>query len=212
MAKQYILPINEAPAEYNIHDFIFSNSNKALQEILNNLPNSSGVLPYKNIMLILGENSAGKTHFTHLFAANTDAAWLKGPTDSIEEDFVIIDDIDKKWGEEDLFHMFNYICENKKTALFTAKNLDNIKLRDLKSRLDSVRLFKIGPPDDDMVKALLSKHFSSRNIVFSEDMIKFLMVRIARNYEAIFQSIDLIDKAALEKKRNVNMSFLASLF
>lgn len=209
MNEQMLLPVSKEAHEYNPHDFIFSECNFHLQEIINNLSSSSGVMPYRNIMLVTGSNKSGKTHFCHLFASKGDAQMLK-TGESLEKEFIIIDDIEN-WQEEELFHIFNEICETERVGLFTGKGFEHIALPDLKSRIASVRLFKIESPDDAMVQMLLSKHLASRNINTSEDVIKYLMVRIPRNFEEIFKIIDLIDQQALEKKRNVNVSFLSSL-
>lgn len=208
---QMLLPVSKTRQEYNPHDFVFSDCNIILQEIINNLPLSSGVMPYKNIMLITGDNKSGKTHFCHLFASKTGAEFVS-PGQTSNNDYIIIDDIDHNWDEEELLHIFNNICETGMVGLFTAKEFEHFKLKDLQSRINSVRLFKIGQPDDIMVRMILLKHLASRNITVTEDVIKYLMVRIPRNFESIFKSIDLIDKLALEQKRNVNVSFLASLF
>lgn len=208
--EQMLLPVSQGKQECNPHDFIFSECNLALQEIINNLPQSSGVMPYKNIMLISGGNRSGKTHFCHLFASKVDVQALM-PGDALEKEFVIVDDIEQ-WDEEGLFHIFNEICESGRIGIFTAKDFEQIKLPDLKSRISSLRLFKIDQPDDVMVQMLLSKHLASRNIGASEDVIKYLMVRMPRNFEEILKAIDKIDKLALEKKRNVNVSFLSGMF
>jgi chromosomal replication initiation ATPase DnaA len=213
MTKQYILPVSDPSAEYNPHDYIFSDCNFALKGILDALPGSAGTLPYPNIMILQGSDKSGKTHFAHLFHNKTKANWLHpiSEMEDIKNKYCIIDNIDQGWSENKLFHLFNYLSENKITTLMTCKSLESFKLRDLSSRLASSRSFFVKSPDDMMIKAILSKHLSSRSITFSEDLIKFLVNRIPRSFDAIFNTIDYIDKLALEKKRNINVSFLASV-
>lgn len=209
MNEQMLLPVSKSALEYNPHDFIFSECNFSLKEIIDNLPRSSGLMPYKNITLITGASKSGKSHFCTLYASKVDAMILEAGME-LDKEHIIVDDIEN-WDEENLFHIFNEICESGRIGIFVGKGIDNINLPDLKSRLSSVRNFKIDKPDDAMVRMLLSKHLASRNINASEDVIKYLMVRIPRNFEEIFKVIDLIDKEALEKKRNVNVSFLSKL-
>lgn len=213
MTKQYILPVSNPLAEYNAHEYIFSQCNFALKEILDKLPQSAGTLPYPNVMIIHGPKSSGKTHFAHLFYKKTKANWFHPLSDfeDIKSKYVIVDDIDLGWGEKKLFHLFNYLAENKIIALMTCQTLKNFQLRDLSSRLQSSRSFTIKSPDDMMISAILSKHLASRSINFSPDVIKFLVNRIPRNFESIFNIIDYIDKLALEKKRNINVSFISSI-
>ena len=72
-------------------------------------------------------------------------------------------------------------------------------------------LFNIRAPDDIMIRTLLSKHLIARSLHVSDEVIKFLVTRIARNFESIFKSVEFIDKLSLEQKRNISVSFLASL-
>lgn len=213
MIQQYILPVSNPYAEYNVHDYIFSKCNFALREILDSLPSSAGLLPYPNIVILQGAPKSGKTHFAHLFYNKTKANWLHPVSDleDIKGKYCIIDDIDESWSEAKLFHVFNYLSENKIVALMTCKSLQSFKLKDLVSRLNSARSFFIGSPDDMMIKAILSKHFSSRSITSSQEVVNFLVNRIPRSFEAIFTAIDRIDRLALEKKRNINVAFVSSV-
>jgi len=213
MGRQFILPINNSRSEYSPHDFIFSNCNSVLQRILSALPASAGVNPYPNITLLMGPKKSGKTHFAHVFIEASRASWITPESNiaNLKGVYFIVDDIDNGFQEEDLFHLFNYICENNKIAIFTCTNLNCFKLLDLKSRLGSVRVFNIDEPDDIMIKSLLSKHLAGRSLHVSEDVIKFLVTRIPRSFESIFKSVDFIDKLSLEQKRNISVNFLSSL-
>ena len=213
MGKQYILPINDSKAIYSAYDFIFSSCNSSLQNIITTLPSSAGINPYPNIMVLTGSNKSGKTHFAHLFAEKSCASWITPNHDieNLQGKYFIVDDIDLGWSEEKLFHLFNYFCENNKIALFTCAKYNHFKLKDLTSRLGSVMLFNIRAPDDIMIRTLLSKHLIARSLHVSDEVIKFLVTRIARNFESIFKSVEFIDKLSLEQKRNISVSFLASL-
>jgi|GEM_PF-4103288 len=210
MNKQMLFPVNESGQSYNSHDYIYTECNLALREIIENLPKPSGVLPYKNAILLEAPPKSGKTHFCHLFASKTGASFLH-PGDKVDNNFVIIDDIDQDWEEAELFHKFNEAHERGITILLTVSDAKKLELKDLQSRINSLRKFTIEIPDDAMIRAILVKHLSSRNINVTEDVIKFLSVRIPRNFEDIFRSIDLVDKLSLEKRRNINVSFLASI-
>jgi chromosomal replication initiation ATPase DnaA len=213
MGKQYTLPLNYFKSEYSPYDFIFSSCNSTLKIIIDSLPESSGVQPYPNIMLLTGGKKSGKTHFANVFQHKSSAS-LVMHYESIENlhgKYFIIDDIDKVFTEEKLFHLFNYFCENNKIALFICENYNGFKLKDLTSRLGSVREFNIAAPDDVMIKTLLSKHLLARSLHVSEDVIKYLITRIPRSFESIFKFVDFIDRLSLEQKRNINIHFLSSL-
>ncbi len=213
MGKQYTLPISCSEGRYSPHDFIFSKCNIELKTIIETLPNSAGINPYPNIMLLTGGRRSGKTHFSCVFQEKSCASYIT-PDESIEDlhgKYFIMDDIDKGFTEEKLFHLFNYFCENNKIALFICENYNNFKLKDLTSRLSSVRVFNINVPDDVMIKTLVTKHLLARSLHVSDEVIKFLIMRIPRNFESIFKFVDFIDKLSLEQKRNITVNFLSSL-
>ena len=193
---QYTLPLNKAPS-YSIHDFIFSNCNRELKEILDNMDNRWGYAPYPEIILLTGTKGSGRTHFGHIIKATNPQV-------------IILDDIDG-CNEKELLHQFNVCHENRQNALFICEDYKHFKLPDLKSRLSSVRIAHIGDPDDIMIRFLLMKSLTERSIKTSEDVIKYLLVRIPRSFRAISNTIALIDKASMEQKRNITVSFLASL-
>ncbi|MGV2433001.1 MAG UNVERIFIED_CONTAM: hypothetical protein LVQ98_06910 [Rickettsiaceae bacterium] len=201
MAKQYILPISQNESEYNPHDFIFTNCNNQLKIIIDNLPNSTGVNPYKNLMIVMGREKSGKTHFAHLFANKIGAKFISTSDDisNLEEEFFVIDDIDQ-WNEEKLFHLFNNLQANGKIALFTCKIDHEFRLEDLKSRINSLMKFSIEEPDDQMIKTLLVKHLADRSLSVSEDVVNFLSMRISRSFVSIFKCIRLIDTLSLRAK------------
>ncbi len=210
--KQYLLPI-QTEGKYNPHDFIFTACNIPIKYIIDQLPGSAGVNPYPGIMLVTGPNKSGKTHFAHLFQETANAVWVR-PNDDISKlysKYIVADDIDMVWDEKDLLHLFNYCNENDKIALLTCQSISDFKLPDLASRLSAVQRLNISPPDDVMLRTLLSKQLLERSLQSSDEVIKFLINRIPRNFESIFKTVELIDKLSLEQKRNINVHFLSSI-
>jgi chromosomal replication initiation ATPase DnaA len=182
---------------YTIDDYFFSTSNNELQDFLNNIKISWGYEPYKYSVLLSGARMSGKTHFSNIVK-------------NLKSDLMIIDNMNE-FDESELFHIFNDSNEKKQPVLFIG-SIASIKLPDLKSRLASIKTLNIHHPDDLMMQYLIAKGFSKRSIKISEDVIKFLMNRVSREFLAIEQAIDLIDIQSLRQKRNVNIAFLSSLF
>ena len=182
---------------YTIDEYFFSSSNSQLQDFLNNITISWGYEPYKYSVLLSGARMSGKTHFSNIVK-------------NLKSDLIIIDNMNE-WDETELFHIFNDSNAKKQPVMFIG-SIALIKLPDLKSRLASIKTLNIHYPDDLMMQYLILKGFSKRSIKVSDDVIKFLMNRVAREFLAIEQAIDLIDTEALRQKRNVNVTFLSSLF
>lgn len=193
---QYILPLKNE-SQYNSSDFIFSSCNFDLKDLLTNISTRWGYDPYPEIVILNGPQSCGKTHFCHL---------LK----EIALDILIIENIDFHQ-EEDLLHIFNNCHENSQNALFTCRDYKHFKLPDLLSRLSSVRTVHINSMDDEMMKSLLIKLLTERDIKVSEDVVKFLHTRLPRDYATIVQAVEIIDRLSIEQKRNITVHFLSSI-
>ena len=80
----------------------------------------------------------------------------------------------------------------------------NFKLDDLKSRTKNCLFAKIEKPDDELMFALVLKNFSDRQIVIDKKLIDFIIKRIDRSYDKIFEFIYKIDELSLKKKRPID--------
>ena len=93
-------------------------------------------------------------------------------------------------------------------VIFDFKLLDNkvnnFKLGDLKSRTKNCLVAKIDKPDDDLMFALILKNFSDRQITIDKKLIDFIIKRIDRSYDKIFEFIYKIDELSLKKKKPID--------
>ena len=195
--QQYTLPLQKIN-NYHVDDFIFSMCNQSLKDLLDNRAVRWGYDPYPEIVLLTSPVDSGKTHFAHV-ARN------------LMSELLILEDIDIGKDEEEILHSFNLCHENHQRALFTCKEYEHFNLPDLKSRLASVKVLHIDSPDDLMMRLLLMKSLTERSIKVSEDVVKFLLVRIPRSFVSIARGVDLIDRLSIEQKRNISIHFLSSI-
>ncbi|MEY3197126.1 MAG: DnaA ue Had protein [Pseudomonadota bacterium] len=214
MSKQYTISLTPKHS-YSIHDFIFSSCNETLANLLDGLE-SWGTQQYPGIVLIYGPEKSGKTHFAYLVAEKFGGIILP-PDTNIEllelyhNQLFILEDIDRIWEEESLFHIFNYLVQNRKSILITSRDNKEFSLPDLSSRIGSLDVRIIKDPDDNMVSCLLRKYISCRSINVSEEVMIFIINRIERKFSTIFSVVDVIDRLSLEQKRNITVPFLNSL-
>ena len=81
--------------------------------------------------------------------------------------------------------MFNFTEQFNKYLIInsiSSINSINFTLPDLKSRVKNCIFAKIDKPDDDMVFALVLKHFSDRQIKIEKKIIEYIAKRIERSY------------------------------
>ena len=81
----------------------------------------------------------------------------------------------------------------------------NFNLKDLKSRAKNSLVAKIDYPDDELIKVLLAKNFSDRQIKIDNKLIEFVVKRITRSYGKIFEFIYKIDEVSLKKKKSIDL-------
>ena len=84
----------------------------------------------------------------------------------------------------------------------------NFKLDDLKSRTKNCLVAKIDKPDDELMFALILKNFSDRQIVIDKKLIDFIIKRVDRSYDKIFEFIYKIDEISLKKKKSIDFKII----
>ena len=118
---------------------------------------------------------------------------------------IILEDLDLDVNEDIIYTLFNLVEQNNKFLIITSlKPIVEIsfKLDDLRSRTKNCLLAKIENPDDELMFALILKNFSDRQILIDKKLIDFIIKRIDRSYDKIFEFIYKIDELSLKKKTN----------
>ncbi len=100
---------------------------------------------------------------------------------------VVIDDADRS-SDEELFNAWNSAAQDGSRLLLVSHSPQgqwDIALPDLKSRLGAAQYLEIGPPDDELAKHLLQKHFQDRGVAITPEVMGFVIRRIERSYAAL---------------------------
>ena len=84
----------------------------------------------------------------------------------------------------------------------------SIKLEDLKSRFKSFIDIGINMPTDDMIRVILTKNFSDKQIQISEKNIEYILKNIERSYEKINSFSNSIDGLSLAKASPINLQLI----
>ena len=79
-----------------------------------------------------------------------------------------------------------------------------IKLKDLNSRFTSFIDIGINLPTDDLIRVILVKNFSDKQIQVSKKNIEYILKNIDRSYEKINLFSDSIDNLSLEKAKPIS--------
>ena len=194
-------------------DFYVSNSNKHVFTLLSQWPKWQ-----KNFLNIYGEKFSGKTHLINIFIKKFKG--LKLDVNSLTNENldmikvhenIILENLDEKVEEKLIYSLLNIIDLDNKFIIVTSEKpiVDiNFKLSDLKSRTKNFLLQKIDKPDDELMFALILKNLSDRQITIDKKLINFIIKRIDRSYDKIFEFIYKVDELSLKKKKSIDFRII----
>ncbi|WP_455480234.1 DnaA regulatory inactivator HdaA [Bartonella sp. B12(2025)] len=206
---------------FQFDDLLVTESNRMAFQLIEHWPN--WVLP---IAVLVGKEGSGKTHFSSVWAQKAEALSIhRNEIDqaiavaSLGKSF-LIEDIDAgEVSETGLFHLINSVKQanldaRQATLLITARTVPstwNLKLNDLKSRLNSVMLVAINQPDDALLTAVAFKLFSDRQIIVHPDTVYYLVSRCERSLFSLKRVIDSVDRLALQRKSKITRAVISEV-
>ena len=195
---------------YKRDDFFVSQSNFFAFNLIDTWPKWE-----KNIINICGEKYSGKTHLAQIFLNKNKGKIIDSAKFIFDESEnlriyqnIILDDFKEDIDEKSIFSLINFVDQNNKYLVINSLkpiNEMNFNLKDLKSRAKNSLVAKIDYPDDELIKVLLAKNFSDRQIKIDNKLIEFTVKRITRSYGKIFEFIYKIDEISLKKKKSIDL-------
>ena len=133
----------------------------------------------------------------------------------------VIDDVDyivefnDNFYQEKILNLINIIkTSNESHMLMTAKKIPKLlhsNLKDLISRLSASMVVEMNDPDESLIKKIIEKYLSDRNIYISEEELNYLICRIERSYKSAIKVAKLVDEKSLQNKRKINKLFLKTI-
>ncbi len=219
MNKTRQIPLDLSyPVSFELTDYIVSDSNADAYHFVDTWLNSEA-----HFGAIVGPKGSGKSHL--LFGwAKEHGAELISPVANIaniqEGRLYIIDDVNHRtrdggfaYSDEFLFHVYNWTKEKGAKILVSDMQVPSKWLRtlpDLASRMGAVPVAQIEQPDDHLLKFMLGKMFSDRQLQIDFQVIDYLIARMPRSFDAALQLADEIDKTALAERRKITKSLARS--
>jgi chromosomal replication initiation ATPase DnaA len=157
-------------------------------------------------LVLIGPEGAGKSHLAHVWAGEAGARLWDARTLPRADDLAaaVVEDVDRIAGdgaaEAALFHFHNRLLERGGRLLMTGRGQPStwgIALPDLASRLAGTQLARIDAPDDDLLVAVLRKHFADRQLIAQKTLIPWLVRRMPRSFAAAAAIVSALDAEAL---------------
>ena len=128
-----------------------------------------------------------------------------------EKKCLIIDDYQNNIEEKLMYSTLNQINQTDSYIVINSikpiKKIE-VKLNDLKSRFDSFIQLGIDLPTDDLLRVILTKSFSDKQIKVNIKLLDYILKNIDRTYENVFKFIKDIDTASLSAGKSININLI----
>jgi chromosomal replication initiation ATPase DnaA len=198
---------------YFEEDFYVSKNNFSAYKLIESWPKWSG-----KFINIFGPSGCGKTHLANIFQKKINSFYVIArelsdnslPLIKLKE-CLIIDDYKNNIEEKLFYSVLNqsyqlnqYVIVNSlETIKFSA-----VKLKDLKSRLNNFIDIGIDLPTDDLIRVILTKNFSDKQVRIEAKLLEYILKNIHRSYDDIFNLIDKVDSLSLSTGKSININII----
>lgn len=200
--------------KYYEHDYYVSSNNYSAFKLIEEWP----VWPGKWLN-IFGDKGSGKTHLSKILENKIKNSRLISASkidNNIIQDFnsldcLIIDDFDNNIDEKLFYTIFNYSKQLDNYILINSMNSIknfNFKSEDLRSRINSFVFIGIELPTDDILKVLITKIFSDKQVSVSPKLIDFIINNVDRSYQKMSRFIKEIDELSLSTGKSININLI----
>ena len=200
--------------EYYKQDFYVSSNNFSAYKLIESWPN----WPSKWLN-VFGESGSGKTHLTKILEKKIKNAKIfieKDINDNIIpllENFecIIIDDFKNNIDHKILYSLLNQSKQIEKyiliNSLIPLKNFE-FQTKDLRSRINSFLSMGINLPTDDLLKVIIMKSFSDKQVSLDSKLCDYIIKNVERSYEKIDKFLKDIDELSLSSGKSININLI----
>ena len=98
----------------------------------------------------------------------------------------------------------NYVLIN---SIPSIKNI-RFNLEDLQSRINSFVYIGIELPTDDLLKVIISKTLSDKQISINPKISDFIINNVERSYEKMFKFLKDVDEMSLSTGKSININLI----
>ena len=200
--------------KYYEQDYYVSSNNFSAYRLIESWPN----WPDKWVN-IYGPKGCGKTHLSNILKKKISIIEIVDAKKIDEEkiskfeklDCLIIDNYENNIDENFFYSILNhfkqldtYVVVN---SFLPIKNM-KLELKDLISRAESFVSLGIELPTDDLLRVIISKSFSEKQIEISPKISEYIIKNIERSYEKVFKFIKEIDDLSLSSGKSININLI----
>ena len=200
--------------KYYEQDYYVSSNNFSAYRLIEDWPN----WPDKWVN-IFGPKGCGKTHLSNILKKKLNSVEILDAKNIDNEtiskfgqlDCLIIDNYEKNIHEKIFYSILNqskqsdnYVVIN---SILPIKDI-RFELKDLQSRAENFMNLGIELPTDDLLRVIISKSFSDKQIEITPKISEYIIKNIERSYEKVFKFIKEIDDLSLSSGKSININLI----
>lgn len=167
-------------------------------------------------LALWGEAGCGKTHLLHIWAQRSGRLLSNGAglpdSGGLPPAGVALDDASSAADERAFLHLLNAAGEAGRPVLLAARAPPArwpVRLPDLASRLRAMMAVEIRRPEDTLLRALLARLLSDRQLRLPDPLQEWLVQHLPRSAAALRHAVERLDAASLAQHRNITVPFAA---
>jgi len=213
--RQLALALDHAES-YAREDFLSGPCNEGALQLLDCWPDWPA-----SAIAVVGPEGSGKTHLAMMWAtlagARIVAARALGEVElpsALATGALVVEDAATATDERALFHLINLAREEKAFLLFTARTPPTawpFAIPDLVSRLRALPVVALQAPDDAMLRAVIVKLATDRQLMLDEAVVRYIATHIERSFAAARAAVLALDSEALRQGRPVTRALAAEV-
>ena len=121
------------------------------------------------------------------------------------------DDFKNNIDQKILYSLLNQSKQIEKyiliNSLIPLKNFE-FKTKDLRSRINSFLSMGINLPTDDLLKVIIMKSFSDKQVSLDSKLCDYIIKNVERSYEKIDKFLKDIDELSLSSGKSININLI----
>lgn len=207
MAAQLVLPLPQHPPRYDRSAFLVAPTNETAWRAARAWLDSN-----EASLIICGPPGSGKTHLATILteAGGVFVDWrVKSLTAATKENaLVVLDNL-----PADDPHAFLTMHEELGSAGLRTVLVGRghpgewaMGLKDLRTRLEAIPRASLDQPDEALLRAVISKGFTDRQLVVDPAVVEFAAPRLPRTFAAALMFVESADKEAARRKRKITVA------
>jgi chromosomal replication initiation ATPase DnaA len=206
LIRQRALDLPPPPPRLNREQFLLGESNVSALKMLDDWARAG-----EQRLVICGPASAGKTHLARIAAeqigARAISAYNLDPeTTTASAIALVIDDVEQCGSPRDLLAAIESVSAAGGRLILVGRGAPvewARGLKDLETRLNAATRIALEEPDEALLKAVMMKLFSDRQLCVSEEVVVYAAARLPKTLAAAEAFVAGMDAASLEAGKGV---------